>query len=75
MASSPAIDDTVHHRPWGVSFVVHLWQERDAELTLWRGYIRHIQGDEEGYFDSIEKMVSFIEKHSGLPGPPLHKPV
>ena len=54
------------------SFVARLWLESGANgEPMWRGHIRHVQGEEETYFQDLEKMISFIEQVTNVPGPQL----
>jgi hypothetical protein len=54
------------------SFVTRIWLEHgnngDPE---WRGYIRHVQGEEEGYFQNLMEMRDFLVRVSGVAGPAL----
>ena len=51
------------------SFVARIWLESGANGDpLWRGHIRHVQGDEEIYFQDLGKMNEFMARVSGLPG-------
>jgi hypothetical protein len=54
------------------SFVARIWLEPgDKGGTTWRGHIRHVQGDEEEYFQDLMEMREFLGRVSGLKGPPL----
>ena len=54
------------------SFVARLWLESGANgEPMWRGHIRHVQGEEETYFQDLEKMIGFIEQVTNVPGPQL----
>jgi len=54
------------------SFVARLWLEGGANGDpMWRGHIRHVQGEEEAYFKDLEKMIKFIEQVTNVPGPQL----
>ena len=56
------------------SFVARLWLEGGTdENPLWRGHIRHVQGEEEAYFQDLERMSDFIEQVSNVPGPQLKR--
>ena len=54
------------------SFVARIWLELgDNGDTTWRGHIRHVQGEEEEYFQDLMEMRGFLSRVSGVPGPPL----
>ena len=56
------------------SFVARLWLEGGTdENPLWRGHIRHVQGEEEAYFQDLERMSDFMEQVSNVPGPQLKR--
>ena len=57
-----------------VSFIARLWLEGGTNGDpLWRGHIRHVQGEEEAYFQDLEKMSEFMEQVSNFPGPQLKR--
>jgi hypothetical protein len=63
-----------------VSFVARIWLERGTNgEPLWRGHIRHIQGDKEAYFQGLRELNEFLEQVSGVSGPgtkcPAKEPV
>ncbi len=52
------------------SFVARIWLERGSDGDpVWRGHIRHVQGDQETYFRDLEKMNEFLERVTGVAGP------
>ncbi len=55
------------------SFVARLWLEdgNDGDTT-WRGHIRHVQGEEEEYFQDLMEMREFMGRVSGMKGKPLN---
>jgi hypothetical protein len=54
------------------SFVARLWLEDGSSGdTTWRGHIRHVQGDEEQYFQDLLELRDFLSRVSGMEGPPL----
>ncbi|GBE44176.1 hypothetical protein BMS3Bbin10_02266 [bacterium BMS3Bbin10] len=56
------------------SFVVRIWLEGEsADNPIWRGHIRHVQGEEETYFQSLSEMKEFLERISGVPLPAKDK--
>ncbi len=54
------------------SFVARIWLEPgDNGVTTWRGHIRHVQGEEEEYFQDLMEMREFLARVSGVTGPAL----
>jgi hypothetical protein len=54
------------------SFVARIWLEHgDNGDTKWRGHIRHVQGEEEEYFQDLMEMREFLGRVSGVSGPAL----
>jgi len=54
------------------SFVARIWLEDGANGDkTWRGHIRHVQGEEEEYFQDLMEMREFLGRVSGMTGPPL----
>jgi len=52
------------------SFVVRIWLEGESrEDPTWRGHIRHVQGEDESYFQNLTEMKEFLERISGVPLP------
>ena len=52
------------------SFVARIWLERRSNgEPIWRGHVRHVQGEQETYFQSLNGMNEFLEKISGVTGP------
>jgi hypothetical protein len=57
------------------SFVARIWLEHgDNGDTTWRGHIRHVQGEEDEYFQNLMEMREFLGRVSGMNGPPLTAP-
>lgn len=52
------------------TFVARLWLEKGPQNTLsWRGRVKHVQGDREAYFGTLDELRSFVELVSGIAGP------
>ena len=52
------------------SFVARIWLERGSNgEPVWRGHVRHVQGEQETYFQHLGGMNEFLERISGVPGP------
>ena len=52
------------------SFVARIWLERGPDGDpLWRGHVRHVQGNQEAFFQDLETMTQFLERVSGVSGP------
>jgi hypothetical protein len=50
------------------SFVARIWLDGEpGHETVWRGHIRHVQGEEEVYFQSLLEMKDFLERIGGIP--------
>ena len=55
------------------SFVARIWlEDGDNGDTTWRGHIRHVQGEEEEYFQDLMEMREFLGRVSGVSGPALN---
>ena len=55
-----------------MSFVTRIWLEPRANGDpIWRGHVRHIQGNEEAYFQDLGTLNEFMARVSGVTGPPL----
>ena len=51
------------------SFVARIWLERGPNGDpLWRGHVRHVQGNQEAFFQDLETMAEFLERVSGVSG-------
>ncbi len=47
-----------------IRFAQERWRDAKGEPHLqWRGYIRHIQGDEEVSFTDATEVIGFMQKH------------
>jgi hypothetical protein len=54
------------------SFVARIWLERGSNGNpIWRGHVRHVQGEQGTYFQNLGGMREFIEKISGVAGPDI----
>lgn len=52
------------------SFVARIWLERGSNGDpLWRGHIRHVQDNQEAFFQDFETMIEFLERVSGVSRP------
>ncbi len=52
-----------------MSFVARIWLERGTNGDpIWRGHVRHVQGNEESYFQDLGTMNEFLARVSGLRG-------
>jgi|TARA_B100000315_G_scaffold251550_1_gene286579 hypothetical protein len=51
------------------SFVARIWLESAPNGNpMWRGHVRHVQGEQETYFQDLEAMGDFLERVSGVSG-------
>lgn len=56
------------------SFVARIWLEgRPGGNQTWRGHVRHVQGEEEGYFETLSELSEFLERISGVPMKKIQK--
>ncbi len=54
------------------SFVARIWMERGPNGDpRWRGRIRHVQGDEEVYFQDLTEICQFLKRVSGVSRSPM----
>ncbi len=54
------------------SFVARIWLEEDDNgNSMWRGHIRHVQGEDEEYFQDLVEMREFLARVSEVAGPAL----
>ena len=52
------------------SFVARIWLERGSNGDpLWRGQVRHVQSNQEAFFQDLGVMTEFLERVSGVSGP------
>ena len=50
------------------SFVARIWLEGQPEGSQkWRGHVQHVQGEEEGYFETLSELSEFLERVGGVP--------
>lgn len=56
------------------SFVASLWLEQgnNGDPT-WRGHIRHVQSEEERYFEDLSALSEFLTRITGVSGIPIIK--
>ncbi|MCW5695119.1 MAG: hypothetical protein KIS96_00140 [Bauldia sp.] len=51
--------------------MVRLWLEEGRQSApSWRGRVKHVQGDRQAYFRTLDELRSFVEQVSGVVGPP-----
>ncbi len=55
--------------PVAQSFVARIWLERGSNGNpIWRGHIKHVQGQEEAYFQDLGGISEFLKRVTGVPG-------
>ena len=55
-----------------MSFVARIWLEQGTNGDpIWRGHVRHVQSNEEAYFQNLGAMNEFLARVSGVTGPAL----
>lgn len=53
------------------TFVARLWLEKGPGPTLsWRGRVKHVQGDREVYFATLDELRAFLDEIAGVKAPP-----
>jgi hypothetical protein len=51
-----------------ISFVARIWLERKKNGdTVWRGHVRHVQGEREAEFQDFDELGDFMEKVARIP--------
>ncbi len=51
------------------SFVARIWLERGSNGDpIWRGHIKHVQGQEESYFQDLPGINEFLKRVTGVTG-------
>ncbi len=55
-----------------MSFVARIWLEPETNGdAVWRGHVRHVQSNDEAYFQDLGSMNEFLARVSGVAGPTL----
>ena len=50
------------------TFVARFWLENGPQSTmLWRGKVKHVQGDRQAYFENFDELRRFLQEISGVP--------
>ena len=53
-----------------MSFVARIWLEAETDGdTIWRGHVRHVQSNDEAYFQDLKTLNEFLAQVSGVTGP------
>jgi hypothetical protein len=53
-----------------MSFVARIWLEAGTdENPIWRGHVRHVQSNDEAYFQDLTTLNEFLAQVSGVTGP------
>ncbi len=53
-----------------VSFVARIWLEAGTNGDpIWRGHVRHVQSNDETYFQDLKTLNEFLALVSGVTGP------
>ena len=54
------------------SFVARIWLESAPNGNpMWRGHVRHVQSNDDAYFQDLGSMSQFLARVSGVAGPSL----
>lgn len=63
---------TMEERQVSTSFVSRIWLEAGTDGdAIWRGHVRHVQSNEEAYFQDLGILNEFLARVSGVTGPAL----
>tara|TARA_B100000315_G_scaffold197387_1_gene188731 strand:- start:777 stop:1034 length:258 start_codon:yes stop_codon:yes gene_type:complete len=55
-----------------MSFVARIWLEPETIGDMvWRGHVRHVQSNDDAYFQDLGSMSQFLARVSGVAGPSL----
>ena len=53
-----------------MSFVARIWLEAGTNGDpIWRGHVRHVQSNDETYFQDLGTLNEFLTRVSGVTGP------
>jgi hypothetical protein len=53
-----------------MSFVARIWLEAETNgAPIWRGHVRHVQSNDEAYFQDLKTLNEFLAQVSGVTGP------
>ena len=53
-----------------MSFVARIWLEAETNGDpIWRGHVRHVQSNDETYFQDLGTLNEFLAQVSGVKGP------
>jgi len=53
-----------------MSFVARIWLEAETNgAQIWRGHVRHVQSNDEAYFQNLKTLNEFLAQVSGVTGP------
>ena len=53
-----------------MSFVARIWLEAGTNGDpIWRGHVRHVQSNDEAYFQDLGTLNEFLAQVSGEKGP------
>ena len=53
-----------------MSFVARIWLEAGTNgEPIWRGHVRHVQGNDEAFFQDLNGLKEFLIQVTGMAGP------
>ena len=62
--------DAVENKLVSTSFVARIWLEAGTTgEPIWRGHVRHVQGNDETFFQDLNGLKKFLVQVTGVAGP------
>jgi len=62
--------EATENKQVSMSFVARIWLEAGTdEVPIWRGHVRHVQSNDEAYFQDLGTLNEFLAQVSGVTGP------
>jgi len=62
--------DAVENKLVSTSFVARIWLEAGTNgEPIWRGHVRHVQGNDEAFFQDLNGLKEFLIQVTGMAGP------
>ena len=62
--------DAMENKQVSMSFVARIWLEAGTDGDpIWRGHVRHVQSNDEAYFQDLKTLNEFLAQVSGVTGP------
>jgi hypothetical protein len=58
-------------KPHSNSYIVRIRREDDR--PSWKGWVQHVRTGESVFFQRLDELLAFIERHTGKLAEPAHK--